>query len=82
VRTGKSLEVSSVNDISSGISPNTIPQESQHVRQDNSRAAKVERLANIAQSLNSGLNTCTPISQGVQGIFADGSGGEVQQAAG
>jgi hypothetical protein len=81
LRTVKSLEVLSVNDRNSGISSNTITHESQHAMQGNRTAAKVARRTNIIKSLNSELNTCTPMIQCAQGIFADGSGGQLQQAA-
>jgi hypothetical protein len=68
------LEVLSVNDTSSGISPKRITQESQHATQDNSRGVKVERWANITESRSPLIETCTPVSQCVQGIFHSAPG--------
>ena len=42
--------------------------------QDNNRTARVERRANIVQSLSSEPPTCTPILQSAQGIFLDETG--------
>src|ERR1700752_2031113 len=70
LRIAKSLEVLSVSDESSGNSPKTITQESQHARQDNSRRARMGWRANITISSSNrirDLYIC--VSQRVQGIF-------------